>query len=74
MFKKFVIFPVLSSIATFADRNAFCIAEEFYTYKTLGQTISKVRDAIASTKIVNKNVGLVINDDIETYASIFALG
>ncbi|WP_242357595.1 AMP-binding protein [Bacteroides acidifaciens] len=73
MFKKFVIFPVLSSIATFADRNAFCIAEEFYTYKTLGQTISKVRDAIASTKIVNKNVGLVINDDIETYASIFAL-
>lgn len=61
---------VHNTICKFANRNALCIDEEFYTYKQLGETISKIRTAIHTD---SKIVGLVINDDLETYASIFAL-
>lgn len=73
MFIKKVIGPVLSSIQNFPSNNAFCINEEFFTYEQFGQSISKIRKAILDAKFNNSNVGLVINDDIETYAAIFAL-
>ena len=73
MFYSQIIQPVLGSIHQFADRNAFCINKTFFTYKDLGQTISKVRDALEKRSISNHNVGLVINDDIETYSAVFAL-
>ena len=57
----------------FPDRNAFCINKIYYTYKELGEYISKIRESVINTSYDNKKVGLVINDDIETYASIFAL-
>lgn len=72
-FNEYVIEPVLSSIQKYKDRNAFCISERFYTYEQFGQNISKIRKGIVSETFENTNVGLVINDDIETYASIFAL-
>lgn len=70
MFHSNILNPVINNISQFAERNAFCIDEEFYTYKQLGEAISKIRTAI---KTDGKLVGLVINDDLETYASIFAL-
>lgn len=73
MFYKEILNPVLSSVKKFPDRNAFCIDEQLYTYEQFGQTISKIRTAIQSERFNNPNVGLVINDDLETYASIFAL-
>lgn len=73
MFKQQVISPVLSAIERFPNNYAFCINEVFYTYKEFGQCISKVRRALDSKNNSSTNVGLVINDDIETYASIFAL-
>lgn len=68
-----VLSKVISSVHSFPGRNAFCIDEQFYTYEQFGQTISKIRTAIQSENFSNPNVGLVINDDLETYASIFAL-
>ena len=73
MFYSEILNPIISSIHNFPGRNAFCIDEQFYTYEQFGQTISKIRTAIQSENINNLNVGLVINDDLETYASIFAL-
>lgn len=73
MFYEFVIKPTLDAIEKFGSRNAFCINGVFYTYSEFGDCISKIRTAITETKHLNKNVGLVLNDDIETYASIFAL-
>lgn len=73
MFYTKILNPVISSISNFPDRNAFCIDEKFYTYEQFGQAISKIRTAIQSKIFSNPNVGLVINDDLETYASIFAL-
>lgn len=72
-FKKFIITPILNSIERFPSRNAFCIDEEHYTYAQLGKCISKVRIALQQCNHQNTKVGLVINDDLETYASIIAL-
>ena len=73
MFYSNIIEPVLSSIKTHSNRNAFYINKTSYTYKKFGECISKVRNAVKAASFLNKNVGLVINDDLETYASIFSL-
>lgn len=73
MFYAEVLKPVLDCVVRFPNRNAFCINKKYYTYKEFGECISKIRKAITNYCNDNKKVGLVINDDIETYASIFAL-
>lgn len=73
MFYKHILHPVLENIAKFRDRNAFCIDGKFHTYDDFGKTVSKIRTAITGAEFVNKDVGLVLNDDLETYASVFAL-
>ncbi|MEG2120740.1 MAG: AMP-binding protein [Rikenellaceae bacterium] len=67
-----VLNRTLCAIKKFPEANAFCIAEKFYTYKEFGDCIAKIR---TSTSLLNcgKNVGVVINDDLESYASFFAL-
>ncbi len=71
-FSKQVIGPLLNAIERFQNENAFCIKGVFYTYKEFGEYISKIRYALASYTEKGLNIGLVANDDIETYASIFA--
>lgn len=62
------------SILQHDNRNVFYIGEIFYTYREFAGTISRIRKSIIiSTKESEKNIGLVTNDDIETYASIIAL-
>lgn len=73
IFTKFVIQPVLNSIINFRNGNAFCINERFYTYAELSDYISAIRHNLKKQKFNSKNIGLVVNDDIETYASIFAI-
>lgn len=73
MFYSEIINPILSSIKNFPERNAFCIDEAFYTYDDLGQCVSKIRAALQQCSYSNQKVGLVINDDLESYASIIAL-
>jgi amino acid adenylation domain-containing protein len=72
-FQNQVIYPLLQAINRFSNRNAFYINEIFYTYGQLGQSISKIRQALKEFDKENTYLGLVANDDIETYASIFAL-
>ena len=60
-------------IEQFPAKNAFCINEVFYTYKQLGEYICKIRCGIKKLRKDDIHIGLVANDDIETYASIFAL-
>ena len=57
-----VLYPIVKSIGTFRDLNAFCIDEEQYTYAQLSQCISKVRMALQKCNYQNTKVGLVIND------------
>ncbi len=68
-----VIDPFVLAIRSFSARNAFCINDVYYTYKDLGEYVSKIRFAIKRLHHDNIHIGLAANDDIETYASIFAL-
>jgi len=72
-FQNTVIGPILSMIDRFPGKNAFCISENFYTYSQFGQCISRIRPVIKDLSRDERHIGLVANDDIETYASIFAL-
>jgi D-alanine--poly(phosphoribitol) ligase subunit 1 len=73
MFDKNIILPFRDVIEKYGDRNAFCIAGKFYTYIEFARHISKIRKTLELSDINSKNVGLVVNDDIETYASIFSI-
>ena len=68
-----VLTPVLESIEKYPRRNAFCIDESFYTYEMLSKRISAITEALNTCSFNKQQVGLVINDDLDTYASIFAL-
>ena len=59
------------TIASHAKCNAFCIADQYYTYEQLAREVGNVRHAIREKK--EDNIGLVANDDLYTYASILAL-
>lgn len=72
-FHKYVLQPFLDACDTHAAKNAFCINEVIFSYQQLGQTISAIREAVKKMGPGNQNVGLVANDDVETYAAIIAL-
>ncbi|MBQ4802013.1 AMP-binding protein [Aquimarina sp. MMG015] len=62
------------SIEKHADHNVLCINGVFYTYRDFALEISKIRLAVASEiEDSEKLIGLVTNDDLQTYASIIAL-
>lgn len=73
MFNEYALGPFLKVIENHRDNNAFHIADRFHTYGELARNISKIRKAIQKYDIKSNNIGLVANDDIETYASIFAI-
>lgn len=73
MFHENVIQPFLDKLVN-NDRNyAFCINEMFYTYSDFAKHISKIRKTLQLANIKNKNIGVFVSNDIETYASIFAI-
>ncbi len=51
----------------------FASTRNFTILRNVAQHISKIRSAIQTTKSDSSNIGIVVNDDIETYASIFAI-
>jgi D-alanine--poly(phosphoribitol) ligase subunit 1 len=62
------------SIKKSREHNAFFINEKSYKYGDFAQSISAIRQSIQLlTKSDEKNIGLIINDDLETYAAIIAL-
>ena len=62
------------SIEKHCSENAFCINNTFYTYADFALEISKIRLSISnSVDFSNKLIGLVLNDDIKTYAAIIAI-
>lgn len=73
MFNEYVIQKIVDNLSTYRNRSALFIDDAYYSYFELSQVISKIRDALQNFRILSKNVGLVVNDDIETYASIFAI-
>jgi D-alanine--poly(phosphoribitol) ligase subunit 1 len=73
MFDKIVLGSLLETVDKFGENSAFIIADKLYTYIEFAKHISKIRKALQSSNTKSKNIGLVANDDIETYASIFSI-
>jgi amino acid adenylation domain-containing protein len=73
MFNEQILDPFISAVNQHANQNAFCINDKFYNYNQFAKCISSIRHEIRTRAFVSKNIGLVANDDIETYASIFAI-
>lgn len=66
------------NLAESLDKNkkysAFFINETTYSYDDFSRVISRIRRSLQSiTQNKEKNIGLIINDDIETYSAILAL-
>lgn len=70
-FTQFVLYPILNSFQNFPQRHAFCIDHQFFTYHNLAENVSGIRNLLKD--ISSSYIGLVSNDDIETYAAIIAL-
>ncbi|WP_103068563.1 amino acid adenylation domain-containing protein [Aquimarina sediminis] len=69
-----LVFDIQKSIEENYTNNAFCFSNTHYSYKDFAQVISDIRKAIrSSVKDDEINIGLIANDDIQTYASIIAL-
>jgi D-alanine--poly(phosphoribitol) ligase subunit 1 len=64
---------ILNNITNKSLNNAFCIKGNYYTYKDLGERVSKIQNEILSKKIESQNIGIATNNDIDTYASILAI-
>lgn len=66
---------ILSQLIHFfhSTNNAFCINNTYYTYRQLAERISAIRKTLTELRIQEQIVGLAIHDDIDTYATIFAL-
>ncbi len=73
IFHDNIIGPIIYSINKFGERNSFHIDNKNFTYADLGKYVSKIRAAIQKTSFHGTLIGLVTNDDIETYASILAI-
>ena len=72
-FSKNIVIPIRKSIAQFPNRNAFFIGGVFYTYRQFAERISAIRSVIRSAQKQEQIWGLALHDDLNTYASIFAL-
>jgi D-alanine--poly(phosphoribitol) ligase subunit 1 len=72
-FHEQVLQPFLLSVEQYAGNNAFCINGVFYNYRRFAETVSAIRGAVKNLQQDSINVGLVANDDLETYAAIIAL-
>ena len=68
-----ILKPVIDNIENYSDRNAFCINGTFFKYSDFGNAISKIRQEVKKLGKDLTRIGVVGNDDLETYASIFAL-
>lgn len=69
-----ILSKIQESTEKYSENNAFFINNVYYTYFDLAIVISKIRKSIqvriADTEQI---IGLIANDDLETYSSIIAL-
>jgi amino acid adenylation domain-containing protein len=62
-----------ASFETYADRNAFCIDDVYYTYAHLAALVRRIRAKMAiDGGSRTGRVGIITTNRIETYASIIA--
>lgn len=68
-----ILQPIRGAIRKYSNRNAFYIDGAYYTYTKFAERISAIRTVIRSADKDEQIWGLALHDDLNTYASIFAL-
>lgn len=63
----------MHSLKERCDNNAFFIGGKSFTYRQFAERISAIRDIIRSAELDEPIWALHLHDDLNTYASIFAL-
>ena len=66
-FNETVMKKLVHSLTEGEGAPAFCIEDEFYSYWELAACVARIRGALR--RVDEKYIGLVANDDLETYAS-----
>jgi amino acid adenylation domain-containing protein len=65
---------IKKSCERFPEKNAFFINNKFYTYRGFSQIVSNIKYSIEKEETKKGSlIGIIINDDIYTYSSIFAV-
>ena len=72
-FSKLILTPVCNALWNCCERNAFYINGVYYTYTQFAERISAIRSVIRAAEKNEQIWGLALHDDLNTYASIFAL-
>ena len=72
-FRQIVLNCVDVVLNQYKHKNVFLIDNQYYTYLQLAQRISAIREKIHESQSDEQIYALAIHDDIDTYASIFAL-
>lgn len=73
LFEQHILTPVREAIAQYFTRNAFYIDGRYYTYEHFAERISAIRSVVRNAEKKEQIWGLALHDDLNTYASIFAL-
>lgn len=73
VFEQNIIKPFLNSIKVYSNRYAFFMRGKSYTYRQFSERISAIRGVIRSAELDEPIWALHLHDDLNTYASIFAL-
>ena len=72
-FEQHILVPFRQILEQYADRNAFFIGGTYYTYRQFSERVSSIRDVIHNIEGDERILGVALHDDIDTYASIFAI-
>lgn len=73
MFYEEILQSFLGIIERYGECNAFCINGKYYSYNDFWEEITRIRSTLLNKRIASQRIGLVVNDDLDTYSSIFAL-
>ncbi|MGD1006305.1 MAG: AMP-binding protein [Ignavibacteriaceae bacterium] len=72
-----ILYSFQKCVEKFSGRNAFCINNNFYTYTDFAKIISGIRSFIDNNLQITSEASLAVGvtsfDDIETYASFYAI-
>ena len=68
-----ILNPFRKAVETYGKRKAFYIDGTYYTYTQFSERISAIRSVIHKAEKDEQIWGLALHDDLNTYASIFAL-
>lgn len=72
-FETNILSQVMQSINECNTQNAFYIDGQYHKYHQFAQRISAIREQIRDMQSAEQIFALAIHDDLDTYASIFAL-